>query len=79
MEKEIWGILKTLDENKLTLIEAHWEICNIINTNNKSLLKQCLNEQEEVINSPIRFNGIHINKMKQVFLKNGIEDDDIGF
>jgi hypothetical protein len=44
-----------------------------------SLLNQCLKEQEEIVNSPIRFNGIHINKLKQVFLKNGIDADELGF
>ena len=38
----------------------------------KQLLKELLDEQQEVISSPIRFNGVHIEKIKQVFAKYGI-------
>jgi hypothetical protein len=38
----------------------------------KQLLKEILNEQVEVISSPIRFNGVHIEKIKQIFEKYGI-------
>lgn len=79
MEREIWNIVKALDEKKLTTIEAHKKICNLYIVSGSSLLNQCLNEQEEIISSPIRFNGVHINKLKNVFLKNGIEVDEIGF
>jgi Cu2+-containing amine oxidase len=79
MEREIWEIVKALDENKLTAIEAHKHLCGLYIVSGISLLNQCLKEQEEIVNSPIRFNGIHINKLKQVFLKNGIEADEFGF
>ena len=77
MEREIWEILKALDEKKITAIEAHKKICDLYIISSSSLLDQCLNEQEEIISSPIRFNGVHINKIKQVFLKNGIESENI--
>jgi len=38
----------------------------------KQLLKEILDEQQEVISSPIRFNGVHIEKIKQIFEKYGI-------
>ena len=38
----------------------------------KQLLKEVLDEQQEVISSPIRFNGVHIEKIKQIFAKYGI-------
>lgn len=79
MEREIWEIIKELDENKITSIEAHKKICDLHIISSTSLLNQCLNEQEEIICLPIRFNGVHVNKIKQVFLKNGIEVDEIGF
>ena len=79
MEREIWEIIKKLNENKLTTIEAHKKLCALHIDNGSSLLNQCLNEQEEIISSPIRFNGVHINKLKQVFLRNGIEAKDPGF
>lgn len=79
MEREIWEIVKALDEKKLTAIEAHKKLCGLYIVSGSSLLNQCLKEQEEIISSPIRFNGVHINKLKQVFLKNGIEADELGF
>lgn len=79
MEREIWEILKALDEKKLNAIEAHKKICDLHIVFGSSLLNQCLNEQQEIVSSPIRFNGVHINKLKQVFLKNGIETNELGF
>ncbi len=76
MEREIWDIVKALDNKKLTAIEAHQKLYGLYIFSGSSLLNQCLNEQEEIISSPIRFNGVHINKLKQVFLKNGIEADE---
>ena len=38
----------------------------------QNILEGLLNEQEEVISSPIRFNGVHIDKIKQIFEKYGI-------
>jgi len=79
MEREIWDIIKALDEKKLTVIEAHKKLYGLYIVSGNSILKQCLNEQQEIISSPIRFNGVHITKLKQVFLKNGIEADELGF
>jgi len=79
MEREILEIIKALAEKKITSIEAHKKICDICTGNGTTLLNQCLNEQEEIISSPIRFNGVDVNKIKQVFLKHGIEVDEIGF
>jgi hypothetical protein len=79
MEREIWDIIKALDEKKLTAIEAHKKLCGLYIVSGSSLLNQCLNEQEEIVSSPIRFNGVHINKIKQVFLKNGIETAELDF
>jgi len=44
----------------------------------KDILSDLMKEQEEIINSPIRFNGVHIDKIKQIFEKNGINYD-VGF
>lgn len=79
MEREIWEIVKALEEKKLTAIEAHKKLCGLYIVSGRSLLNKCLKEQEEIVSSPIRFNGVHINKLKQVFLKNGIEADEFGF
>ena len=69
MEREIWEILKELGKNKLTQIEAHQKLYGLYIVSSSSLLNQCLKEQEEIIGSQIIFNGVHINKIKQVFLQ----------
>lgn len=37
------------------------------------LLEQLISQQEEIISSPIRFNGVHIQKIKQAFENAGIK------
>jgi len=44
----------------------------------KGLLVDLMNNQEEVLNSPIRFNGVHVEKIKHVFEQRGIKYD-VGF
>jgi len=44
----------------------------------KDILSDLMKEQEEITNSPIRLNGVHIDKIKQIFEKNGINWD-VGF
>lgn len=44
--------------------------------NGNELLEDLLNEQEEVIMSVLRFNGVHIDKIKQVFEKHCIKYDE---
>lgn len=79
MERELWEVVKALDEKNLTAIQAHQKLCGLYSAIGSSLLNQCLKEQEEVISSPIRFDGVHVDKLKQVFLKNGIELEEVGF
>ena len=38
----------------------------------ENILEDLLKEQQEVVSSPIRFNGVSIEKIKQVFEKYGI-------
>ena len=78
-EREIWDIVKVLDEGKLTAIEAHKKLCAIFQGHSKGLLNQCLNNQQEIVSSPIRFNGVHVKRLKDVFIRNGIMPDDIDF
>ena len=46
--------------------------CNLQNVVGSALLNDVLNEQEEIISNPHRFNGVHIVRIKQVFAKYGI-------
>ena len=41
----------------------------------QSLLTEVLNESEEVLFSPIRFDGVHVDKIKAVFAKHGIVEE----
>lgn len=79
MEREILNIVKALGEKKLTVIEAHKKLCGLYNVVGSSLLTECLKHQEEIISSPIRFTGVHIIRLKQVFKENGIEADEPEF
>lgn len=38
-----------------------------------ALLNDLLNNQEEIISSPIRFNGVHVNRIVSCFEKYGIK------
>lgn len=54
---------------------------HIVKLHNDSLKKQplltdVLVESEEVLCSPIRFDGVHVNKIKAVFAKYGIVEED---
>ena len=39
----------------------------------ESIFNDLLNEQEEIISSPKRFNGVSIEKIKQIFAKYGVK------
>ena len=39
----------------------------------RELLNDMLMNQDEIISSPIRFNGVSIEKLKQIFEKNGVK------
>ena len=75
-------IENTLQDLKCMLIEDGYTESNIVmrtlvkaqeQVKNNQILQDLLNEQEEIVMSPIRFNGVHINKIKQVFAKYEVE------
>ena len=57
---------------KLTPVEQQ-ELLDDSDNHNNNLLNDLLLSQEEVISSPIRFNGVSIENIKQIFTKHGIE------
>lgn len=57
-----------------TLIEGYIEL----STERDAILAEIMEHEEEVISSPIRFNGVHVNKIKQVFVEHGVKFE-IGF
>lgn len=46
-----------------------------IKAKQEKLLYDLLNSQQEIISSPIRFNGVHVDHIKQLFARNGIQVD----
>ena len=54
------------------------QVLRLFDVVGSSLLSDLMKEQQEIISSPIRFNGVHIDKIRQVFEKNGIKYD-VGF
>ena len=65
-------------------IKEHGCIKDICTCNNKprttldKILEDILSHQQEIISNPIRFNGVHVEKIKEVFRKYGI-DESINF
>lgn len=54
------------------------QVLRLFDVVGSALLSDLMKEQQEIISSPIRFNGVHIDKVKQVFEKNGIKYN-VGF
>jgi len=54
------------------------QVLRLFNIVGSALLSDLMKEQQEIISSPIRFNEVHIDKVRQVFEKNGIKYD-VGF
>lgn len=54
------------------------QVLRLFDVVGSALLSDLMKEQQEIISNPIRFNGVHIEKIKQVFEKNGVKYD-VGF
>ena len=39
----------------------------------RDMLNDMIMQQEEIVSSPIRFNGVHIENIKKIFKNNGVE------
>ena len=57
-----------------TLIEEYIKLSD----EKDAILSEIMEQEDEIISSPIRFNGVHVNKIKQVFAKHGVKFE-IGF
>lgn len=51
------------------------QVLRLFDVVGSALLSDLMKEQQEIVSNPIRFNGVHIEKIKQVFEKNGIKYD----
>ena len=54
------------------------DLINSLDSLGNNLLTELMMEQQEIISSPIRFNGVSVQKIKQIFERHGITFD-IGF
>lgn len=54
------------------------QVLRLFDVVGSALLSDLMKEQQEIVSNPIRFNGVHIEKIKQVFEKNGIKYE-LGF
>lgn len=77
MKRETWDILLALESGKIDVIEAHKKIMEVNKWFCTSLLTECMNHKHEVLMSPIRFDGVHVNKIEEVFRRNGIVQERI--
>ena len=60
-------------QHDLILLDSELdEIANIVL---KGLLEDIQNEEKEILMSPIRFNGVHIKKINEIFNKYGIKTE----
>ena len=73
MEKKIEDLLRHTDLKESEIEWLKQELLNLHSVSQRELLKDMLMNQEEIISSPIRFNGVAIEKLKQIFEKNGVK------
>jgi hypothetical protein len=73
MEKKIEDILIHTDLKEWQIEDITKELLDLYIVSKLELLNDMLMNQEEVISSPIRFNGVSIEKLKQIFEKNGVK------
>jgi len=65
--------ITTLDLIKISkIITRQINNLNIAGVVGSDLLHDLLTHEEEIISSPLRFNGVHVAKIKQVFERHGI-------
>lgn len=69
MKRETLEILLALESGKISAIEAHGKIM----ANCALILNDCMSQRQEVLMNPIRFDGVHVEKLAEVFRRNGIE------
>ena len=67
------AIVESSVEGHTDLNDLTNKLLDLIIVIKRQLLNDMLMNQEEIISSPIRFNGVSIEKLKQIFEKNGVK------
>ena len=67
------AIVESSVEGHINLNDLTNKLLDLFIVSKRQLLNDMLMNQEEIISSPIRFNGVSIEKLKQIFEKNGVK------
>jgi len=73
INEELFNILERLQVGDQALFNAHDEVLNLFSVMQRDMLNDMIMQQEEIVSSPIRFNGVHIENIKKIFKNNGVE------
>ena len=73
INEELFNILERLQVGDQALLNAHDEVLHLFSVMQRDMLNDMIMQQEEILSSPIRFNGVHIENIKKIFKKNGTE------
>jgi len=73
IKEELFNILERLQVGDQALLNAHDEVLDLFSVMQRDMLNDMIMQQEEIVSSPIRFNGVHIENIKKIFKNNGTE------
>ena len=73
IKEELFNILERLQVGDQALLNAHDEVLDLFSVMQRDMLSDMIMQQEEIVSSPIRFNGVHIENIKKIFKNNGTE------
>ena len=78
MKEELANLFAIASKEKMDKDSFSEFAVGIVLKHQCEMLDDLMKCQEEVVSSPIRFNGVSVERMKQVFEKHGIKYD-VGF
>jgi len=73
INEELLNILERLKVGDQSLLNAHDGVLDLFSVMQRDMLNDMIMQQEEIVSSPIRFNGVHIENIKKIFKNNGTE------
>jgi hypothetical protein len=66
-------IIEIITQTHLTPKEQANKVLDLFSVMQRDMLNDMIMQQEEIVSSPIRFNGVHIENIKKIFKNNGTE------
>ena len=73
IKDEIEDILYATDLKPSVIERVAEKLLNLHIVMQRNMLNDMIMQQEEIVSSPIRFNGVHIENIKKIFKNNGTE------